>query len=200
MPTRRTRTAPLLRCASTLALGLALALSISACKKKNEGPTCKPEDHAKFKVRVLVQPTNDINPDESGAPLPTLMRIYQLTSDEKVPLLDYREVWDKGKDVFGDTFVAETEHQVYPGKPDMVEIEPDPKANYVLAIALFREPTGSSWYRLWDVPKYHGDSVCLAERQKKTWAVPCFYVSMERSTIDGGHTPPASFDKALAGV
>ncbi len=169
---------------------------ITGCKKKgNEAPSCTPEDHSKFKVRVVVQPTARINPDESGAPLPTVLRLYQLSSDEAVPMLDFRETWQKGKEVFGDSFIAEEERQIYPDKPELIELEPDPKASHILAVALFREPVGINWYRLWDVPKFHGDSVCLAQTNKKTWADPCFFVLLDGSLVDGGHTPPPGFDK-----
>ncbi len=173
----------------------ALGSGSVGCKKKDEGPTCDPEAKNKFKVRVLVQPHTDINPDENGEALPTVMRFYQLNSDEAIPTLDFADTWQKGKEVFGDSFIAEDERQIFPGKPEQIEIEPDPKAAIIVAVALFREPTGLNWYRVWEVPKFHGDSVCLAERQKKAWPDPCFYVSVERSVVDGGHTPPPGWDK-----
>lgn len=96
-----TRTAPAFTTARTVVtLGALLALATSC--KKPEAPSCVPEDEAAFKVRVLVQPTDLINPDETGRPLATLLRLYQLSSDDAVPLLDFRETWQKGKEVFGD--------------------------------------------------------------------------------------------------
>jgi type VI secretion system protein VasD len=174
--------------------------ALGACKKKDEGPTCDPEAKNKYKVRVLVQPQANINPDENGEALPTVMRFYQLNSDEAIPTLDFADTWQKGKEVFGDSFIAEDERQIFPGKPEEIEIEPDPKAQLILAVALFREPTGINWYRIWETPKYHGDSVCLAERQKKTWADPCFYIVVDRSVVDGGHTPPPGWDKTKTAV
>lgn len=196
------RLAPHRVLAATVNVGLVAALGLGApgCKKKSEAPSCVPEEHAKFKVRVVVQPTAALNPDETGAPLPTVLRLYQLSSDEAVPMLDFRETWQKGKEVFGDSFVAEDERQIYPGKAELIEIEPDPKATHILAVALFREPTGINWYRLWDVPKYHGDSVCLAQKNKKTWADPCFYVLLDGSLVDGGHAPPPGFDKTAIAI
>ncbi|MBC8068203.1 MAG: type VI secretion system lipoprotein TssJ [Deltaproteobacteria bacterium] len=169
---------------------------IGGCKKKDDGPSCNPEDKAKFKVNVLVQPQLNINPDENGEALPTVMRFYQLDSDESLATLDFADTWQKGKEVFGDSFLAEDERQIFPGKPETIEIEPDEKTAFILAVALFREPTGINWYRLWEKPKYHGDSVCLAERAHKTWADPCFYIVLDRSVVDGGHTPPPGFDKS----
>jgi type VI secretion system VasD/TssJ family lipoprotein len=179
-----------------LFLGLA---PIAGCKKKDDGPTCVPEEK-KYKVRAVVQPTAKVNPDEAGEALPTVVRFYQLSSDEAVPMLDFRETWEKGKDVFGDSFLAEDERQFYPDKAEVIELEPDEKATHILAVALFRQPAGISWYRVWEVPKYHGESVCLAERQKKTWADPCFYVLLDGSVVDGGHAPPPGWDKTKLAV
>lgn len=177
-----------------------LSTTAVACKKKDDTPSCNPEDHPAKKVRLVIQPTAAINPDESGAPLPTVLRFYQLNSDESVPLLDFRETWQKGKEVFGDSFLAEEERQIYPDKPEIVEIEADPKATHILAVALFRQPIGVNWYRLWEVPRFHGDSVCVAERQKKTWADPCFYLLIDQSLVDGGHSPPPGFDVKKASI
>lgn len=174
-------------------------VTVTGCKKKDDGPTCVPEEKT-WKVRAVVQPTSKVNPDEAGEPLPTVVRFYQLSSDEAVPMLDFRETWEKGKDVFGDSFLAEDERQFYPDKPEVIEIEPDEKATHILAVALFRQPAGISWYRLWEVPKYHGDSVCLAERNNKKWDDPCFYLLLDGSVVDGGHTPPPGWDKTKIAI
>jgi len=185
--------------AIVLAFLVSLAAGVHGCKKKDEGPSCVPEEK-KWKVRVLVQPAESINPDEQGESLATVIRIYQLSGDVALSTLDFRDAWQKGKDAFGDEFLAEEERTIYPGRPELVELEPDPKATHIVAVAIFREPNGVSWYRTWDVPKYHGDSVCLAERQHKTWEDPCFYLLIDRNTLDGGHTPPPGFDASKAGV
>jgi type VI secretion system VasD/TssJ family lipoprotein len=179
--------------AIVLAFFVSLAAGVHGCKKKDEGPSCVPEEK-KWKVRVLVQPAESINPDEQGDSLATVIRIYQLSGDVALSTLDFRDAWQKGKDAFGDEFLAEEERTIYPGRPELVEIEPDPKATHIVAVAIFREPNGVSWYRTWEVPKYHGDSVCLAERQHKTWEDPCFYLLIDRNALDGGHTPPPGFD------
>jgi len=181
-----------------LFLGAVPLLVLPGCRK-DDGPSCVPEEK-KYKVRAVVQPTAKMNPDEAGEALPTVVRFYQLSSDEAVPMLDFRETWEKGKDVFGDSFLAEDERQFYPDKPEVIEIEPDPKATHILAVALFRQPAGISWYRLWEVPKYHGESVCLAERSKKTWADPCFYLLIDGSAVDGGHNPPPGWDKTKIAI
>jgi type VI secretion system VasD/TssJ family lipoprotein len=196
------RPSSLLRFAFALLVGLVVAAPgglLPGCKKKDEGPSCTPEDK-KFKFRVLVQPAGTINPDEQGESLATVIRIYQLSGDVALSTLDFRDAWQKGKEAFGDEFLAEEERTIYQGRPETIEIEPDPKATHVVAVAIFREPNGVSWYRTWEVPKYHGDSMCIAERQQKTLPDPCFYLLIDGSTLDGGHNPPPGWDAKLTTV
>lgn len=189
-PTRwRPRTA-LLATLATLA-----TLSTPACKKKNDGPTCKPEDETFAKVRVVVQPTPEINVDPEGTPRATSLRIYQLKGGRSLDVpLDFQQVWQDAASAFGDELLKDEELTIYPGKPDVFEIEPEAEATHFVAVAIFREPVGSAWYAEWQVPQYHGYSVCAAEAKKQTYEDPCFLVFMEGSQIDGDHKPPPGMD------
>jgi type VI secretion system VasD/TssJ family lipoprotein len=174
------------------------ALALAGCKKK-EGETCKPDEKAFKTVRVVVQSTPEINLDPEGTPRATSLRIYQIKGGRSLDVpLDFRQVWQDGKAVFGDELLKEEELTIYPGKTEVFEIKPEDEASHFVAAAIFREPVGSAWYSEWETPKFHGDSVCLAEAKKQTYEDPCFLVFMEGSQIDGGHKPPPGMDqKAL---
>jgi type VI secretion system protein VasD len=178
---------------------LSSAVALGGCKKK-EGETCKPEEKVYKKVRVVVQSTEEINLDPEGTPRATSLRIYQLKGGRTLDIpLDFRQVWQDGKSVFGEELLKEEELTIYPGKTEVFEIEPEDEATHFVAAAIFREPVGSAWYSEWEAPKFHGDSVCLAEAKKQTFEDPCFLVFMEGSQIDGGHKPPPGMDaKTLA--
>lgn len=183
-----------------LPLLLAFGLVLTACKKK-EGETCKPEDKAFKKVRVVVQSTEEINLDPEGTPRATSLRIYQLKGGRTLDVpLDFRQVWQDAKPVFGDELLKEEELTIYPGKTEVFEIKPEAEATHFVATAIFREPVGSAWYSEWETPKFHGDSVCLAEAKKKTYEDPCFLVFMEGSQIDGGHRPPPGMDEKVLAI
>lgn len=179
-----------------LSVAAVAALSLSTgCKKKNKGPSCKPDDHAMESIRVVVQPDEMLNPNDEGEPLSVQLHVYQLRGDESVEVIDFETVWEEGGEVaFGDDFISEEEITVYPGKDDVLELTPDPEAKFVLAAAIFREPLGQDWFRLYEVPRYHGNDYCAAERKKQPWPDPCFHVLLERSLIDGGPTPPTGWD------
>lgn len=181
---------------STSLCALALALGAVSCKKNKE-PTCNPEEFAEFKkVRVLIQPTDQLNLDDEGNPLSVVFRIYQLKGDTTLDIISFDKVWEEGgKVAFGDEYLDEKEFIVYPDKPDVIEIEPNPEATHFLAVAIFRDPIGQDWYRVWDVPKWHGHSVCAAQGRGEAWPDPCFYVLLDGYLVDGGHTPPSGWNK-----
>lgn len=174
-------------------------LAFAGCKKKEED-TCNPDEKAFKKVRVVVQSTEEINVDQDGSPRATSLHVYQLKGGRSLDVpLDFRQVWQEGAAaVFGDELLKEEELTIYPGKTEVFEVKPDAEATHIVAAAIFREPVGSSWYAEWETPKFHGDSVCLAEKKKQTYEDPCFLVFMEGSQIDGGHKAPPGMDaKAL---
>lgn len=181
-----------------VAVLLPAALALAGCKKKEE-PTCNPDEKAFKKVRVVVQSTEEINLDPEGTPRATSLRVYQLKGGRSLDVpLDFRQVWQDGKAAFGDELLKEEELTIYPGKTEVFEIKPEDEATHFVAAAIFREPVGSSWYAEWETPKFHGDSVCMAEKKKQTYEDPCLLILMEGSQIDGGHKPPPGMDaKAL---
>ena len=172
----------------------AAVVLVPACKKK-EKDSCNPDEKGFTKVRVVVQPTADINPDPEGTPRATSLRIYQLKGGRSLDVpLDFEKVWENAAEAFGDELLKEEELTIYPDKIDVFEIEPIPEATHFVAAAIFREPLGSSWYAEWEAPLYHGDSVCMAEKKKQTYEDPCFLIFMEGSQIDGGHKPPPGME------
>ncbi len=179
------------------ALLLGVGLAAGACKKKDED-TCKPEDETFSKIRVVVQPTPEINLDPDGTPRATSLRVYQLKGGRSLDVpLDFRQVWKDAASAFGDELLKEEELTIYPDEPDVYDIEPVEEATHLVAAAIFREPVGNAWYAEWETPLFHGDSVCQAKRKKQTYEDPCFLIFMEGSQIDGGHKPPPGMDEEL---
>ncbi|MEX1369301.1 MAG: type VI secretion system lipoprotein TssJ [Nannocystaceae bacterium] len=197
-PSRRLRPAASSTPWTLLALGSILALA--ACKKKDED-TCKPEDNGFAKVRVVVQPADMINVDSDGNARATSLRIYQIKGGRSLDVpLDFRQVWQDAADAFGDELLKEEEISVQPGTPDVFEIEPDPEATHLVAAAIFREPVATTWYAEWEVPQFHGDSVCMAKKKGQAYEDPCFLIFMEGSQIDGGHEPPPGMDEEAISI
>ncbi len=182
-----------------LSVAAVAALAVpTGCKKKNKGPSCKPDEHPMEAIRVVIQPDEMLNPNDEGEPLSVQLHVYQLSGDETIEMIDFEQVWQEGGEAaFADDYLSEEEITVNPGQPDLLELKPEADARFIVAAAIFREPLGQDWFRVWEVPRYHGHSVCAAKKKKKPWPDPCFHVMLERYSIDGGHTPPAGWDAEL---
>ena len=135
-----------------------------------------------------------MNSDNDGNPLDTVVRIYQLSGTSRANSLDFNELWQTGKDALGDEFVSETEQTIIAGRPFSTTIAPDKQATHVLVAALLRRPVSNTWYRLYEIPKHHGEAAC--DSGEENYPDPCFFAVIDANQVDGGLTPPASFDRS----
>lgn len=177
--------------AALLALGVGSVAAVS-CKKPP--PPCNPDEKNFKTFRLVVQPEL-MNMDDEGNPRTTVLRVYQLKGGRTLDAMDFDTVFKTPEDFFGDELMGQKELPVYPERPEVIDIDIVPEATHVVAVALFREPTGNTWYSEWEVPMFHGYSVCNAETRKQPkWEDPCFYLTIEGTEVDGGHEPPPAFD------
>jgi type VI secretion system protein VasD len=189
---------PLARSSLGLGLTLALGVGIGACKRQHE-PSCAPADHGLTSITVHVQAAAELNLDADGAPLPTVVRVYQLSGDLATRSLDFAELWDDPKAALKDEYISDKEFQVYPDSHEAIEITPDPQARYLLAFAGFRQPVGNTWFRVYAIPTRYGEQVCAhadAGEDPASLGPPCVYLTLERNQIDGGERVPPGFDEA----
>lgn len=188
------RAAPL-----ALALGLAASVGLGACKKKQERESCNPDDYAFEEVMVLVQGAADLNLDEEGNPLPTVVRLYQLTGDLATRNLDVGELWEDAEGVLGDEYISEKEFTLFPEGIESIPLAVEDGARYFLAVGGFQQPVGNTWYRVYPVPDTYGKQACdekKAGNDPNGLGQPCMYLMLERNQIDGGKTVPPGFDKS----
>jgi type VI secretion system protein VasD len=183
------------------ALGVGLmfgALSLGACKNKNK-ETCKPDDYVFKEVAVHIQAAADLNLDEEGNPLPTVVRIYQLNGDLATRSLDFTELWNDHEAALGDEYISDKEFQIYPDSSELIPITVAKDARYLLVFGVFQQPVGNTWFRVYPIPDTFGRQSCELKDEGKdpaTLGQPCAYFFMERNQIDGGKSIPPGFDKS----
>lgn len=185
-----------------LALGLCTALTLGACKNKNK-ETCKPDDYTFKEIAVHIQAAADLNLDGDGNPLPTVVRVYQLSGDLATRSLDFTEMWEDGKTALGDEFISEKEFQIYADSSEVIQIKPEKDARYILAFGGFQQAVGNTWYTVYEIPDTYGKQACELKAEEKdpaTLGQPCVYLYMERNQIDGGKNVPPGFDKSKVEV
>ncbi len=101
-------------------------------------------------VRVTLLPTYRLNPDESGAPLSVVVRVYQLRNRERFDRADFRALWrNDEKELAGDV-LERREVTVYPETKTSIELQVDQKkgVQFLGVMALFRKPEGELWRRV----------------------------------------------------
>ena len=107
----------------------------------NEPPPCKGNEP----LRVVLTATARLNPGEKGEALATVIRLYQLKDVNKLVGVGFDDLLDHDKDTLGDDFVAVQEVTLNPGERLEPAVTRNPAANYLLAVALFRQPAGTTW-------------------------------------------------------
>ena len=143
---------PILR--SSLARGLALSAVLALVGCAHVGPACDPPPP----FHVSVQATDRLNPDESGRPLPTLVRVLQLKSDARLAEADFSGVFQHADEVLKEDLLRTDEFTVDPGSTENRWYERDPKATVVAVVSVARQPTGTQWRALQPLPPATSDS------------------------------------------
>jgi type VI secretion system protein VasD len=104
-------------------------------------PPCKgPEP-----LRVVLTATARLNPGEKGEALATVIRLYQLKGITKLMGVSFDDLLDHDKDTLGDDFIAVQDVTLNPGERLEPTVVRNPDTNYLLAVALFRQPAGTTW-------------------------------------------------------
>ncbi len=119
-----------------------LSSALAACAHAPEtAPPCdKPEP-----LRVALSASDRLNPDDKGAALATVVRLYQVKGLGKLDLASFDDLLDHDHDALADDFLAVQEQTINPGERSAPTVVRNPDAQYVVAVALFRRPTALTW-------------------------------------------------------
>lgn len=102
--------------------------------------------------QVVVDAAEQLNPDSKGRSLPTVVQIVQLKDSVKLERAGFRDLWGKPEVLLKDDLLQVAEVVVAPGTQEKRWIQRDPKARFVLAMGLFRQPLGYSWRAVATLP------------------------------------------------
>ncbi len=100
------------------------------------GPGCP------LPVRVRWVAGDRLNPDEDGRPLPTHVRVHQLSSLARLDELELEGLWGTPDESLGPDQIAMQSGVLFPEQSVEMDVELDPEAKYVVGVALVRRPTG----------------------------------------------------------
>jgi type VI secretion system protein VasD len=126
------------------------------------GTTVQPECDLPAGLELTIESTDRLNPDPRGEPLPTVLRIFQLASIASAETASFTEMWNEHEELLGDALLGMDELTVYPGRRVRRSFERNPDANYLIAMGLYREPSGQSWRVILSLPPPPGEQECAA--------------------------------------
>lgn len=158
MTHRRGNRGPVLVLGVLLGTGLGVA---TACGNPTTVLPVKEPDNCKLQVaNMTVLASQRINPTVMGEPRPVQLRIYQLRTDTRLLYADFEKVWKDDKGTLKDDLVRVEEVSIYPDSRTNIAFERDEQAMFVAAVALFRNPTGRSWWTAFEFPPAPGKGNC----------------------------------------
>lgn len=117
---------------ATLLLGCAEALPAAA--------TCE----APAEITVHVASGMLLNPDESGVPLPTEIRIHEINDTALFESALFEDAWEPSGPL-GESIVSTRTVTLYPGETVDAAWTPSPDARALVGVAIVRRPAGHTW-------------------------------------------------------
>jgi type VI secretion system protein VasD len=119
-------------CATTSAPAAAPAAARESCRVPSD-------------VQLEIEAADRVNPDETGRSLPTRLRLYQLSDLHRLQRASFEDIWSRPKEALGETALSSEEIVVYPGQVMVHRFKRDEQAEYLVGVAIFREPEGDAW-------------------------------------------------------
>lgn len=111
-------------------------------------PSCK----VPKALEVEIETSDRVNTDAEGRSLPTLVRLYQLKDLSLFQMAEFMDIWQSAKETLGATLVAVQELTTYPGQVVVQRFERDEKADFLVGVAVFRNPVGATWRSVSELP------------------------------------------------
>jgi type VI secretion system protein VasD len=115
------------------------------------GCAAKPAKPVPARAQLVV--SADANPDASGRPSPIVVRLFQLRADGEFAAADFFALYDKEKEVLGQSFISREEYVLAPGETRSLEIPLDGQARYIAALAAFRDIRSARWRAVTKAPE-----------------------------------------------
>lgn len=152
-----------------------------------QSPSCDPPSS----LVLTIEAARRLNPDPRGRSLPTVVRIYQVTEAGPVETASFHEMWRTPEEVLGEGLLGTDEVTIYPGRRIVRGFERNPDANYLVAMALYRNPAGVSWRTILELPPTPGEQACAAqaggadEDEVPDPVVPHILVELDTYRVEG---------------
>jgi type VI secretion system VasD/TssJ family lipoprotein len=95
----------------------------------------------------------NLNPDETGQGMPTLMRVYLLKNTTGIELSSVEDIQRRDREVLAADLIEAREVTLHPGGTTDVDFKRTDDAKAIAVAALFRNPVGNAWRTIAKLPK-----------------------------------------------
>jgi type VI secretion system VasD/TssJ family lipoprotein len=149
------------RAAKTVAMTVVMSASMLACSHSSPpppaaapaaGPAAPPPCTTPEPLRVSIAASKRLNPGEHGEALATVVRLYQLKGSGKLTGASFDELLDHDKDALGEDYLSMQEVTINPNDKVDPPMNRNADAAYIAAVALFRQPAGTTWRAIKKLP------------------------------------------------
>ena len=122
--------------------------------KPPRAPAAKPRPSCPVPAfaQLELEASDRVNLDETGRPLPTRLHIYQLSDVTPLQNASFEDMWARSKATLADSAIKSNEVILYPGQVSVYRFKREPQADYIVAVAIFREPQGDAWRTIQEWP------------------------------------------------
>ena len=123
----------------------------------------------KHQVRLTLEGSKVLNLNESGGPLPVVVRIYELEKKDRFENADFMTLWKNDKEILEKDLLERNEVTLFPGTSMTLDVKFSKQTEFVAVMALFRKPQGNTWREILPVkpPKSSKMRIIVQERSLK---------------------------------
>ena len=151
---------------------IAIAVLLVSCAGAAGAPqVAPPPAPCALPIRVSLQASERLNPNEHGESLPTSVRVYQLKQAARMEASAFSEVWRAPSAVLVDDLLAVQVVTLFPGQAAELEVALAPDTRFLSGVAIFRQPSGTQWRSILPMPLSPGWCADYAARGSPSPAV-----------------------------
>ena len=128
---------------------------------------------ATHQLAVHAYASQKLNVDASAHSLSVQVHLYQLNDKEAFVQATFVKLWQLPQKTLGDSLLQSNHFEINPGQNQHFLINRAQAAEYIAAIAIFRDPTSQHWRAIRQMPEripYHHSVIRLyLERNSLHW-------------------------------
>jgi type VI secretion system protein VasD len=122
----------------------------------------------KQEIHLALESSKLLNLDDSGAPLPVVIRIYQLSGKERFEKEDFATLWKNDREVLGGDILDRQEVTLLPDSSVVLHLDSGKDPAYLAVMALFRKPQGDTWRQIIPLKPSKVRSVKITVHERST--------------------------------